>query len=175
MTAPETVPALDGVGDTTVRFTVHPSPIGPLTLMASDGHLTRLEMEDQAHAVSPPTGSRRDDACFAEVRAQLDEYFASRRTEFALPLRVEGTAFQQAVWAQLRAIPYGTTISYGELARRVGNPKASRAVGLANGRNPVAVIVPCHRVIAGDGSLGGYGGGLDRKSALLGLEGVRTG
>ena len=79
------------------------------------------------------------------------------------------------MWAQLRAIPYGTTISYGELARRVGNPKASRAVGLANGRNPIAVIVPCHRVIAGDGSLGGYGGGLDRKTTLLGLEGVRPG
>ena len=172
MTPHETA-ILDGVGDATVRYTVHPSPIGPLTLMASDGHLTHLEMEHEAHAVGVPPGSRRDDACFAEVRAQLDQYFAGERTAFALPLRLEGTEFQQAVWAQLRAIPYGTTISYGELARRVGNPKASRAVGLANGRNPVAVIVPCHRVIAGDGSLGGYGGGLERKTTLLGLEGVR--
>jgi len=177
MTAPptESATALDGDGDATVRFTVYPSPIGPLTLTAIDGHLTRLEMEDQAHAVAAPPGSRRDDASFAEVRAQLDEYFAGERTAFVLPLRLDGTEFQRAVWAQLCAIPYGTTISYGELARRVGNPRAARAVGLANGRNPVAVIVPCHRVIAGDGSLGGYGGGLDRKSALLGLEGVRPG
>lgn len=162
-----------GAGDPTVRYTVHPSPIGPLTLIARDGHLTHLVMQDQAHATETPSGSRRDDACFAEVRDQLDQYFAGTRTEFDLPLQLEGTAFQRAVWTQLSAIPYGTTISYGELARRVGNPKAARAVGLANGRNPVAVIVPCHRVIAGDGSLGGYGGGLDRKVTLLHLEGVR--
>jgi len=172
MTAPTPASVLDGAGDPTVRVAVHPSPIGPLTLLASDGHLTHLVMEDQAHATAVPPGSRRDDACFAEVRDQLDQYFAGERTVFTLPLRLEGTGFQRAVWAQLLAVPYGTTISYGELARRVGNPKASRAVGLANGRNPIAVIVPCHRVIAADGSLGGYGGGLGRKTALLGLEGV---
>ncbi len=153
-----------------VLFSIHPSPIGPLTLMARDGHLTHLVLEDQVHATSAPPGSRRDDAAFTEVRNQLDEYFAGARTVFDVPVQLEGTEFQRAVWAQLRAIPYGSTISYGELARRVGNPKASRAVGLANGRNPIAVIVPCHRVIAGDGTLGGYGGGLERKAALLGLE-----
>jgi methylated-DNA-[protein]-cysteine S-methyltransferase len=156
-----------------VLFSIHPSPIGPLTLIARDGHLTHLVMEDQVHATSAPPGSHRDDAAFADVRGQLDEYFAGTRTAFDVPVRLEGTEFQRAVWAQLCAIPYGSTISYGELARRVGNPRASRAVGLANGRNPVAVIVPCHRVIAADGTLGGYGGGLDRKAALLGLEGVR--
>ena len=150
------------------------SPIGPLTLMARDGHLTHLVMEDQAHAVDPPPGSRRDDDVFAEVTTQLDEYFAGERTSFDVPMTLEGTDFQRRVWAQLCAIPYGETISYGELARRVGNPNASRAVGSANGRNPVAVIVPCHRVIAADGSLGGYGGGLDRKVRLLSLEQGRT-
>ena len=159
---------------TTVVVTVHPSPIGPLTLMADDGHLTHLMMEDQAHATDTPPGSRRDDDAFDEVRSQLDEYFAGTRTEFDLPMRLEGTDFQRRVWAQLCAIPYGETISYGELARRIGNPNAFRAVGLANGRNPVAVIVPCHRVIASDGSLGGYGGGLDRKVHLLELERSRA-
>ena len=150
------------------------SPIGPLTLMARDGRLTHLVMEDQTHAVEPPPGSRRDDDAFAEVILQLDEYFAGERTAFDVPMTLEGTDFQRQVWVQLCAIPYGETISYGELARRVGNPNASRAVGSANGRNPVAVIVPCHRVIATDGSLGGYGGGLDRKVRLLGIEQGRS-
>ncbi len=156
--------------DGTVLTTVHPSPIGPLTLMASDGRMTHLVMADQAHATAMPSGSRRDDDFFADVTAQLDAYFAGDRDSFDVPMRLEGTEFQRRVWTQLCAIPYGETISYGELARRVGNPKAARAVGLANGRNPVAVIVPCHRVIAADGSLGGYGGGLDRKTHLLDLE-----
>ncbi len=168
-TEPAALP-LDAERYGAVLFTVHPSPIGPLTLIARDGHLTHLVMEDQAHAAAVPPGSERDDTFFADVRGQLDEYFAGSRTGFDVSVRPEGTEFQRAVWAQLCAIPYGTTISYGELARRVGNPRASRAVGLANGRNPIAVIVPCHRVIAGDGSLGGYGGGLDRKTALLDLE-----
>jgi methylated-DNA-[protein]-cysteine S-methyltransferase len=172
-TTPTAAPAPDGTAaDDTVRYTVHPSPIGPLTLVGRAGRLTRLDMEDQAHASPVPEAARRDDAAFADVCSQLDEYFAGTRTGFDVPLLLEGTEFQRAVWAQLCAIPYGGTISYGELARRVGNPKASRAVGLANGRNPVAVIVPCHRVIAGDGSLGGYGGGLDRKTTLLDLERV---
>jgi methylated-DNA-[protein]-cysteine S-methyltransferase len=160
-------PALE---DRTVLVTVHPSPIGPLTLMAHKGHLTHLVMEDQAHATDTPPGSRWDDGAFDEVRNQLDQYFAGTRSRFDVPMRLEGTDFQRKVWAQLCAIPYGETISYGELARRVGNPMASRAVGLANGRNPVAVIVPCHRVIAADGSLGGYGGGIERKTHLLDLE-----
>jgi len=170
-TAPAPAVDRDGVD----RFTVHPSPIGPLTLVARDGCLTRLIMEDQAHAADLPPGSRRDDASFADVRRQLDEYFAGTRTAFDVPVRLHGTEFQRAVWAQLCAIPFGSTISYGELARRVGNPGAARAVGSANGRNPIAVIVPCHRVIAGDGSLGGYGGGIARKTTLLDLEGARPG
>ena len=156
--------------DATVRWTVVPSPIGPLTLQSRGGRLTGLDMEDQAHATAVPPGGVRDDDAFAVVTTQLEEYFGGTRTRFDLPLQLEGTPFQLAVWAELSAIPYGETISYGELARRVGNPKASRAVGLANGRNPVAVIVPCHRVIAADGSLGGYGGGPDRKTLLLALE-----
>jgi methylated-DNA-[protein]-cysteine S-methyltransferase len=151
-------------------FTTVASPIGPLTLMARRGRLTNLVMHDQAHAVSPPVNSRRDANAFDVVAGQLDEYFAGDRSEFDVPLDLTGTDFQRGVWAELCAIPYGGTISYGELARRVGNPKASRAVGLANGRNPVAVIVPCHRVIAGDGTLGGYGGGMERKIHLLDLE-----
>jgi methylated-DNA-[protein]-cysteine S-methyltransferase len=165
---------LPAIGDQTVLVTVHHSPIGPLTLMAHDGHLTHLVMEDQAHATVIPPTSRRDDDAFDEVRAQLDQYFAGTRSRFDVPMRLAGTDFQRKVWAQLCAIPYGETISYGELAKRVGNPKASRAVGLANGRNPVAVIVPCHRVIAADGSLGGYGGGLERKTQMLDLERTHT-
>jgi len=153
-----------------VLFTTVDSPIGPLTLMARDGNLTHLVMQDQAHATTAPAGSTRDDDAFTGVAAQLDEYFAGERTTFDVPMRLDGTDFQRRVWTELCGIPYGETISYGELARRVGNPKASRAVGLANGRNPIAVIVPCHRVIAADGSLGGYGGGTDRKVHLLELE-----
>ena len=158
------------VSTTGTLYTVVDSPIGPLTLLAREGRLTNLVMVDQAHGVTPPPDSRRDDDAFAGVAEQLAEYFAGDRRDFDLPLELEGTEFQRRVWAQLRAIPYGETISYGELARRVGNPRASRAVGLANGRNPVAVIVPCHRVIAADGGLGGYGGGSERKIHLLDLE-----
>jgi methylated-DNA-[protein]-cysteine S-methyltransferase len=157
-------------GNPDTLFAVVDSPIGPLTLVGRGGRLTNLVMVDQAHAVAPPPDSRRDDAAFAEVAAQLAEYFAGDRTDFDVPLELGGTEFQRRVWAQLRCIPYGETISYGELARRVGNPRASRAVGLANGRNPVAVIVPCHRVVAADGGLGGYGGGSARKIHLLDLE-----
>ena len=105
-----------------------------------------------------------------EAIRQLGEYFAKMRVEFDLPLATEGTPFQRSVWRVLREIPYGATISYGELARRVGNPKASRAVGSANGKNPLPIVIPCHRVIASDGTLGGFGGGLPAKEALLALE-----
>jgi methylated-DNA-[protein]-cysteine S-methyltransferase len=143
--------------------------------MATGGLLTDLVMQDQAHCTPVPDGGVRDDDFFVDVTRQLDEYFAGSRTSFDIALQLQGTPFQRAVWAQLRDIPYGETISYGELARRVGNPKASRAVGLANGRNPIAVIVPCHRVIAADGTLGGYGGGPERKTHLLELERVGAG
>ncbi|HTA15108.1 MAG TPA: methylated-DNA--[protein]-cysteine S-methyltransferase [Solirubrobacteraceae bacterium] len=143
------------------------SPIGSLTLTAIDGELTGVHMSEQRHIPQIPAAYRRDDAGLAHVVEQLDAYFAGELLSFDLPMRMHGTEFQRRVWASLCEIPYGETISYGELARRVGNPKASRAVGLANGRNPVAIIVPCHRVIGADGSLTGYGGGLERKVWLL--------
>jgi methylated-DNA-[protein]-cysteine S-methyltransferase len=143
------------------------SPIGPLTLTAVGGVLTGVHMNEQRHIPKIPDGCERDDAGLAHIVEQLDAYFAGELCDFELPMNMHGTDFQRRVWAALCEIPYGETISYGELARWVGNPKASRAVGLANGRNPVAIVVPCHRVIGADGSLTGYGGGLDRKVWLL--------
>jgi methylated-DNA-[protein]-cysteine S-methyltransferase len=145
------------------------SPIGPLTL-AGDDVLTHCWMHQQRHSPDVTPFGAPDPTAFAGVAAQLDAYFAGELTEFDVDLRLDGTPFQQRVWAALRDIPYGETISYGELATRIGQPTASRAVGLANGRNPVAIIVPCHRVIGASGSLTGYGGGLDRKRTLLDLE-----
>ncbi len=143
------------------------SPVGPLTLTARDGSLSSLHMQDQRHAPARSPESQRDDRAFEEVVAQLQAYFAGELTHFDLPLTMDGTAFQRRVWAALRQIPYGQTISYGELAQWVGSPGAARAVGLANGRNPIGIIVPCHRVIGADGSMTGYGGGLQRKVWLL--------
>jgi len=156
--------------DPVVVTTTMPSPIGSLTLTAVGGALTGLHMHEQRHAPAAADRWVRDDAAFEDVVAQLEEYFAGGLEHFEVELDLHGTEFQRRVWARLLDIPYGETISYGELAGRVGNPKASRAVGLANGRNPVAVIVPCHRVVAADGTMGGYGGGLERKSFLLELE-----
>jgi methylated-DNA-[protein]-cysteine S-methyltransferase len=157
----------------TTYTTTHESPVGPLTLTAGeDGALTRLLMQDQRHRGPDDPTWVEDQAPFEAARVQLDEYFAGERTEFALELRPHGTEFQRQVWNALLEIPYGTTSSYGELADRIGNPRAVRAVGLANGRNPIGIIIPCHRVIGADGSLTGYGGGLDRKVALLSLEGA---
>lgn len=158
----------------TTCHTVIDSPIGPLTLVTDGEALTGLYMETHRHTEPSAWGSRveADDApgVLREAARQLGEYFAGERTDFDLPLRPRGTPFQQAVWQGLRSIGYGETISYAELARRVGSPSASRAVGLANGRNPISVVVPCHRVIGADGSLTGYGGGVDRKRRLLELE-----
>jgi methylated-DNA-[protein]-cysteine S-methyltransferase len=151
-------------------FATVSSPIGEL-LLTGDGHaLSGLWMQDAGRPKRPGAGWRRDDAAFAAVRGQLAEYFAGGRTAFDLPLRMEGTPFQQRVWAALREIDYGETTTYGALARGLGAPGAARAIGLANGRNPIAVIVPCHRVIGADGSLTGFGGGLERKRLLLELE-----
>jgi methylated-DNA-[protein]-cysteine S-methyltransferase len=147
------------------------SPIGPLTLIARGGVLTNVSMHEQRHTSPPPDESIRDDAWFKDVAAQLDAYFAGELSSFDLEMNLLGTPFQRSVWRELCEIPYGETISYGELAHRLGNPNASRAVGLANGRNPIAIIVPCHRVIGANGSLTGYGGGLERKTWLLELEG----
>jgi methylated-DNA-[protein]-cysteine S-methyltransferase len=150
------------------------SPIGPLTLIAQDGRLAGVHMETTRY--EPDAGARgacvaiESDPVLAAAASQLDAYFRGELTGFDLPLSLDGTQFQRCVWAALQSIPYGETISYGELARRIGQPSASRAVGLANGRNPVAIVVPCHRVIGADGSLTGYGGGMDRKRFLLALE-----
>lgn len=146
-----------------------PSPIGPLTLVAVDGQLTGLYMDAQRHRpLRLGLAGDPADEPFASAARQLEAYFAGELTHFDVPLAPAGTPFQLRVWSALRAIPYGRTWSYGELARQVGS--ASRAVGLANGKNPIALIIPCHRVIGSDGSLTGYGGGLDRKRYLLELE-----
>jgi methylated-DNA-[protein]-cysteine S-methyltransferase len=147
--------------------TTIPSPVGPLRLTVDgDGALTRVDFG---------AGDVNDDARFAPVHAQLDEYFAAERTSFDLVLRPQGGPFEQLVWAELLRIPYGETASYGEIAARIGHPGKARAVGHANARNPIAIVCPCHRVIGSDGSLTGYGGGLPSKRALLALEaGVMT-
>ncbi|MFF5443903.1 methylated-DNA--[protein]-cysteine S-methyltransferase [Streptomyces sp. NPDC012888] len=149
------------------------SPYGPLTLVATDGVLSGLYMTEQRHRPAEESFGERvaaSDGPFPEVVRQLEAYFAGELTEFDVPVRLLGTEFQRSVWAQLQRIPYGETWSYGELAARLGKPNASRAVGLANGKNPVSIIVPCHRVIGSTGSMTGYGGGLERKQRLLAFE-----
>ena len=153
------------------------SPIGRLMLTSDGAALTGLYMNLYRNKPSKLPGLGDDwiqnatiDPLPAAAR-QLKEYFAGKRREFDLPLRMEGTEFQQRVWRELTKIPFGETRSYGQLAKRLNNPNGSRAVGLANGRNPIAIIVPCHRVIGADGSLTGFGGGLDRKEWLLTHEG----
>jgi methylated-DNA-[protein]-cysteine S-methyltransferase len=151
------------------------SPVGPLTLVSSpDGELTGLYMDQQRHRPAQSLFGDRDDSLLPQVAVQLEEYFAGRRTRFDLPLKLVGTAFQQEVWTALLDIPYGRTTTYGELAERLGKPRAARAVGLANGRNPIGIVVPCHRVVGSTGSLTGYGGGLDRKQHLLSHERQNT-
>ena len=139
------------------------STVGPLTLEGDDHALTRVGFGE-------PAAPRGDAGALAEAAIQLEQYFAGERTEFDLDVEVEGTPFERRVWDEVRAIPYGETATYAEIARRIGRPSACRAVGRANGRNPVAVIVPCHRVIGSDGSLTGYAGGIEMKRALLDLE-----
>lgn len=145
------------------------SPIGEL-LLTGDGHaLHGLYMQAGRPKKLEPLWERSDES-FAAVTVQLAEYFAGERREFDIPLVLNGPPFQRQAWHALREIPYGETVSYGEQARRIGQPDAARAVGAANGQNPIAVIVPCHRVIGADGSLTGFGGGLERKRLLLDLE-----
>ncbi|MFF4346984.1 methylated-DNA--[protein]-cysteine S-methyltransferase [Streptomyces sp. NPDC001530] len=152
------------------QHTVIDSPYGPLTLVATDGVLAGLYMVGQRHRPPEENFGERDDTLFDEAIEQLRAYFAGELKEFTLELRMDGTSFQRSVWEQLRKIPYGEIRSYGELAEVLGNPGASRAVGLANGKNPIGIIVPCHRVVGANGSLTGYGGGLDRKKRLLDFE-----
>lgn len=158
---------------TTLQYRTMDSPVGLLTLAGRDGRLMHLRMVDQTYEPSRE-GWERDDAAFPDAVDQLTAYFAGDLTEFDLELDMAGTQFQRRVWEALQTIPYGETCSYGEIARQIGSPSGSRAVGLANGHNPIGIIVPCHRVIGANGSLTGYGGGLDRKRALLELEKSRA-
>jgi methylated-DNA-[protein]-cysteine S-methyltransferase len=163
-----------------ICFTEMESPIGLLRLRGTERGLTGVFMEAHRHGpeAADQLAWQRDDALLADARAQLTHYFAGRRVAFDLAIdrtALGGTSFQRRVWEELERIPYGVTISYGELARRIGNPAAVRAVGLANGRNPISIIVPCHRVIGANGTLTGYGGGLERKRWLLELERPKNG
>jgi methylated-DNA-[protein]-cysteine S-methyltransferase len=154
-------------------YTYHESPIGRL-LLAGDG--------EALHLISFPAGSRtahpfrswrRDDTCFGDVLAQIEAYFEGQLQDFNVPLALNGTAFQIAVWRMLREIPYGETVSYGAIAKRMGQPSAGRAIGAANGANPIPIIVPCHRVIGANGCLTGFGGGIETKKFLLKHECAR--
>ena len=158
-------------------YTFIESPIGPLQLISDGVALTGLFMNEHKNGPRPGEDWVRDDthALLIEAQRQIAAYFTGKRKTFDLPLAPRGTEFQRRVWDALNGIPYGTTLSYGELARRIGDPKASRAVGLANGSNPISIIVPCHRVIGANGKLTGYGGGIERKRALLKLEGSADG
>ncbi len=153
------------------RYSWIDSPLGRLLGVVDAAGLRMLDFEGSRSGALADEWIE-DAEALADTCGQLDEYFAGQRRTFDLPLAPHGTAFRQRVWEQLRMIDYGKTISYGELARRVGDPNAVRAVGLANGANPIAIIIPCHRVIGADGSLTGYGGGVERKRTLLELEGV---
>ena len=152
------------------------SPIGKLLLCGDEERLTGLYTAPRCHAAEVVRDARRAQEPFARVRDQLEQYFAGERLEFDVPLSLDGgSPFSQSVWRSLREIPYGATITYGELARKLGHSTAARAVGLANGRNPIAIIVPCHRVIGAGGDLTGYAGGLERKRFLLEHEAASRG
>jgi methylated-DNA-[protein]-cysteine S-methyltransferase len=155
--------------------TVIDSLVGPLTLVAQGGAMVGLYMDLQRHRpadieLGEPSPGGRQAEPFKTAADQLDAYFAGMLTCFTVPLAPRGSPFQQRVWAALQDIPYGQRESYGGLAERIGSPGAARAVGLANGRNPIGIVIPCHRVVGSDGNLTGYGGGLDRKKQLLDLE-----
>lgn len=147
-----------------------PSPVGELLLIDNGHGLCGLQFQDGLHPLEINEDWKKQRSPFTVVIKQLGEYFAGRLQRFTIPLSLEGTAFQRAVWRALKTIPYGKTVSYGDISNKIGNPKASRAVGAANGQNPVSIIVPCHRVIGANGKLVGYGGGLPIKTALLELE-----
>ncbi len=158
--------------DRVMRYLCMDSPIGPLLLTSDGSSLTGVYMDGHHGGGSIGAGWVMDDSTppLIAARQQLEAYFRGELTEFDLKLEPSGTDFQRRVWRELRAIGYGETLSYGELARRLGDPNASRAVGLANGRNPLSIVVPCHRVIGANGKLVGYGGGLGRKAILLDFE-----
>lgn len=154
----------------TQLYTTIPSPLGEILLARNEQGLTHLNFQEGTHPLPLDPEWRKDNNAFRETIAQLEAYFAGDLREFDLPLAPQGTPFQLTVWQALQTIPYGRTLTYTQLAQQIDNPTAVRAVGAANGRNPLPVIIPCHRVIGADGSLTGYGGGLSIKEALLSLE-----
>lgn len=156
-----------------MRHSIMDSPIGPLTIVERDGGLAAIYMVGHAHAPAPESLGERVDDALPEATRQLGEFFAGERTEFDLPLNAVGTEFQRKVWAALAEIPYGETRTYGEIAVELARPSASRAVGAAVGRNPISIVVPCHRVVGSDGRITGYAGGVERKEYLLALEGAQ--
>jgi methylated-DNA-[protein]-cysteine S-methyltransferase len=164
---------------TTIQYCYTDTPLGQVLLTAEQGALSGLFFTDHVHSPQVEAAWERDDASLSRARRQLDEYFDAdvdrRRVDFELPLALSGSPFELAVWAALARIPYGTTVSYGEIARRIGRPTSARAVGAANGRNPVAIVVPCHRVIGADSRLTGYGWGIERKAWLLEHEQLTLG
>lgn len=155
---------------TTIQCRTIDSPVGRLTLAGIDSRLMHLRMVDQTHEPDRSQWCDTGDDIFPDAVEQLHSYFAGELFEFDLQLELVGTEFQRKVWSALQTIPYGETRTYGEIALQIGSPSASRAVGMANGRNPIGIIVPCHRVIGSTGNLTGYGGGIERKRTLLGLE-----
>jgi len=155
---------------TTTCYSDIDSPLGPLFVQGDGQFVTGLFMPQHKGWPGPDASWQRSDASFAAIREQLAEYFAGERQQFDVPLKLAGTPFQQHVWRELVRIPFGTTITYAQLAQRIGKPTASRAVGAANGRNPISIIVPCHRVIGANGKLTGYAGGIDKKQWLLAWE-----
>jgi methylated-DNA-[protein]-cysteine S-methyltransferase len=158
-----------------VKYTYIDSPIGALLVTRDEGGITGLDLPAARYPRRIQDDWERDDAAFDDVRGQLGEYFAGTRQQFELPLNAHGNAFQRAVWHALVEIPYGETTSYGKVAASIGHPDGARAVGAANGQNPIPIIVPCHRVIGADGSLTGYGGGLSAKRWLLDHEARHAG
>lgn len=152
-------------------FTIMPSPLGDILLARNKNGLSHISFQEGTSAIEETAVWQRDDTAFADATAQLNAYFAGDLREFDLPLAPEGTPFQQTVWGALQTIAYGTTSTYGALAAQLGKPTASRAVGAANGRNPLPIVIPCHRVIGANGKLTGFRGGLRFKEALLSLEG----
>lgn len=160
--------ATDVGDDVPLYWSIVQTPIGPVRITGDHGRVASLYLDEQRHRPADDPGLIRDDERLSQTAAELEEYFAGRRTVFEVGIDLRtGTDFQHAVWEQLAGIPFGVTVSYGELAARMGSPRASRAVGLANGRNPISIILPCHRVVGSNGSLTGYGGGLERKRWLL--------
>lgn len=165
-----TTPMTDTTRSGGLLYTSIDSPIGELLLLGVETMLRGLYMQEGRKPIPIASAWRQAAEPFRNVTTQLQEYFAGARSVFEVALLMEGTPFERRVWRALQDIPYGETVTYGEVARRIGEPTAARAVGLANGRNPVSVIVPCHRVIGANGALTGYGGGLERKRTLLDLE-----